>query len=356
MMKKLILLFILLVGWSAHAQYPSGKYKTNFGEIDLFEYDNNVIRGKYYETNGKLIGKYYPSSKKIVGRFYNGKQKKWGHFQFLMKGTKIYGKWGWDSKMQSGSWNGSLLRQLKSKKTSSNTVTSSTKKPLKLKLTLTRLECIKNGDGGSNPDDYWLDFSATLKINGRPYQMKPKEYLKMKPIMDQIAPSPNLYINYQYYLSNGKSIKERGYLASANMNKRQLFARPGKDALINNSGVFTIPRKGVSESNTQFIVSARLEEQTGTNNEKDFAVMTNSENKKINLKRVLDYLTKKVNKNSFDVSRAPYYKMGTGYTSLTLDEAANGDRSVSGYFYGGSTKDNKVRSAKIHYTIELLDE
>ncbi|GAB1858215.1 hypothetical protein MHTCC0001_30520 [Flavobacteriaceae bacterium MHTCC 0001] len=223
----------------------------------------------------------------------------------------------------------------------------------KLKITLTNIECFKNGDGGTNPDDYYLDFYTDLSINNRAYTFSKQELVKLEKDIKPVK-KDYLYLNHMWRAGKKATLGEvfGSQHEAALVNKhRQLFAAPRKPAGINNSGVYLIPKAtSVSTFNTQFYVGATLDEISRTT-----LTRITSGKRKINLKKVLDYLNKTIDKNSFSIANAPYYKMGTGYTSLSLDEARDGHRSMRGYFYGRVNKNGKLRTAQVNYTIELID-
>ncbi|WP_394748083.1 tectonin domain-containing protein [Spongiimicrobium salis] len=228
----------------------------------------------------------------------------------------------------------------------------------KLKVTLTGIECFRNGDGGTNPDDYYLDFYTNLSVNNRNYAFAKKELLKLENDIKKVK-KDYLYLNH-WWNGDKKHVIGRTVLSqdeAALMNKhRQLFARPGKPAGIHNSGIYLIPKNSsISTSNTQFYVGATLDEITKVYTGKAPFTRITGGKKKINLKKALDYLSRATDKRGFSPAKAPYYNMGTGYAVMSLDEAPDGHRSMRGYFYGRVNKNGKLRTAQINYTIELVD-
>ncbi len=251
------------------------------------------------------------------------------------------------------------------KKTTSNNLGSK-----KLKITLTKVECLKNGDGGNNADDYFLEFFTTLKVANRDFPFRGKEYLRLESEIEEYGENRNLYIDYRHRRQEGKLAHDfTWYLVDKEtermLAKRQLHVQPRKSMNINNSGYFELKGTNtIKESNSQFYIGATLSEITHRTTLQLKApgweiTKIIGEKKKINLPLALDYLSKTKNKGDFSFSRAPYYRMGTGYAGLTLDEGAGGHRSMSGYFYGLSREDEDgtkvTREAKVHFTIELID-
>ena len=254
--------------------------------------------------------------------------------------------------------------------TNVNPTTSKSLGGKKLKITLTKVECLKNGDGGNNPDDYFLEFFTTLEVANKDIPLRNKEYLRLGTEIEEYGQNKNLYIDYRHAILRGEIVHDYTWYLGTEENrklwdKRQLHVLPRKMVKINNSGHFTLSENNrIKESNSQFYISAALSEITyrkqlflkapGTEVTKIFG-----EKKKINLPLALDYLSKTKNKGDFSTSKSPYYRMGTGYTGLTLDEDAGGHRSMSGYFYGLSREDKDktrvTREAKVHFTIELID-
>lgn len=101
----------------------SGKWKTNFAELDL-EQVGNKVTGKY-GTLGDIDGTFDKSKKTLKGTFTNKGKK--GYFEFAFTGNEFQGKWGWNTQMtESPAWTGSKL--VKSNKPITAPVTASATK------------------------------------------------------------------------------------------------------------------------------------------------------------------------------------------------------------------------------------
>jgi hypothetical protein len=82
----------------------SGKWNTTDGNIILQQVGKKVTGT--YKGIGTVDATYNPQTKKLVGTFYNNNTKKTGHFEFNFEGNSFKGKWGWNTSMTDGIWDG----------------------------------------------------------------------------------------------------------------------------------------------------------------------------------------------------------------------------------------------------------
>ncbi|RAR50449.1 hypothetical protein [Flavobacterium lacus] len=108
----------------------SGKWNTTDGNLILQQVGNKVTGT--YKGIGTVNATYTPQTRKLKGTFYNNNTKKTGHFEFNFEGNSFKGKWGWNTSMTDGVWNGD--KHIKNNKElpkvtvpSTNTASGSTK-------------------------------------------------------------------------------------------------------------------------------------------------------------------------------------------------------------------------------------
>jgi hypothetical protein len=84
----------------------SGKWKSNFAELDLQQVGNRVTGN--YGNLGDIDATFDKSKKILKGTFTNKGQK--GYLEFAFTGNEFKGKWGWTTQMtESMAWTGSKL-------------------------------------------------------------------------------------------------------------------------------------------------------------------------------------------------------------------------------------------------------
>ncbi len=81
----------------------SGKWQTNFGDIILYQKGNQVT-GKYREKD-RIETTYHPATGLLKGTFTNDGRT--GYLEFRFEGHTFAGRWGWNSQMNEGRWEGS---------------------------------------------------------------------------------------------------------------------------------------------------------------------------------------------------------------------------------------------------------
>ena len=82
----------------------SGKWNTTDGNLILQQIGNKVTGT--YKGIGTVNATYTPQTRKLKGTFYNNNTKKTGHFEFNFEGNSFKGKWGWNTSMTDGIWDG----------------------------------------------------------------------------------------------------------------------------------------------------------------------------------------------------------------------------------------------------------
>lgn len=82
----------------------SGKWNTTDGNLILQQIGNKVTGT--YKGIGTVNATYTPQTRKLKGTFYNNNSKKTGHFEFNFEGNSFKGKWGWNTSMTDGIWDG----------------------------------------------------------------------------------------------------------------------------------------------------------------------------------------------------------------------------------------------------------
>ncbi len=80
----------------------NGKWTTTFGDISLEQIGAKV--SGLYSTVGTLEGIFDKTAKKLKGTFTNKGDK--GYFEFEFEGNSFKGKWGWNTAMTEGKWDG----------------------------------------------------------------------------------------------------------------------------------------------------------------------------------------------------------------------------------------------------------
>ena len=108
----------------------SGTWNTTDGNMHLVQVGKNVT-GRY-KGIGTVTAIYNPSTRLLKGTFLNQNINKTGYIEFYFEGNTFKGKWGWNSNMTEGNWDGTkYIKNNKelSKKPSSSTSASSTQSP-----------------------------------------------------------------------------------------------------------------------------------------------------------------------------------------------------------------------------------
>ena len=357
-MKKFIIGLLVLTSLNVFGQtqrYRVEKtiWDTNWGDIELIrDTRNNKITGKYVATNGKFVGNYNSDHKKYSGKFYNGKLKRWGHFRFDVNGKAFRGKWGWSTALKGGSWNGSFKEKkiyVRAVRTEANT------EPLKLKVTLTSIGAFTAWDG-DNKDDYLLDFTPTLTINGKAYQMKHRKLARNEGYVKRYGKPSSLHV---------RRAKNQSHHAQV-----QLHTREKSWLTVGNSGIFEIPKSElISDSRTDLNLKVVVDE-VSKETERILTI-----NEKLNLPLILKYLNGERSKKAFSKGSdqitigylsnpESHWKqnMGSGYRDLYLTQE-NGKRVIKDNVIGYKMKKNGVglfgqevtTQPMIAYTIELVD-
>ncbi|UGS22896.1 hypothetical protein [Flavobacterium channae] len=83
----------------------NGKWNTTFGEINL-EQIGKKVKGKYSNL-GDIDADFDKVTKKLKGTFTNKGKK--GYFEFSFEGNSFKGKWGWNTSMAEGIWDGTKV-------------------------------------------------------------------------------------------------------------------------------------------------------------------------------------------------------------------------------------------------------
>ncbi|MVO09482.1 hypothetical protein GOQ30_09965 [Flavobacterium sp. TP390] len=87
-----------------------GTYRTNYGIVKLIQEDS-IVYGDYGERGtvvGKFVADKFTGHGYLVGTFAHG-DNKWGSFKWNFLDTKIFGKWGWNTSLSGGDWNGEII-------------------------------------------------------------------------------------------------------------------------------------------------------------------------------------------------------------------------------------------------------
>ncbi|MEZ4786668.1 MAG: hypothetical protein R2790_02000 [Flavobacterium haoranii] len=130
----------------------NGKWNTTFGEINL-EQIGTKIKGKYSNL-GDIDADFDKVAKKLKGTFTNKGKK--GYFEFNFEGNSFKGKWGWNTSMAEGIWDGTKVvknnKEL-SKIVETNQSNNSLSKKISFKI---QAKSIYLNEHGVNPSDVSL--------------------------------------------------------------------------------------------------------------------------------------------------------------------------------------------------------
>lgn len=105
----------------------SGKWNTTDGAMYLMQIGNKITGT--YKGVGTVEATYNPSTRLLKGTFTNNNFNKTGYIEFYFEGNTFKGKWGWNTNMTEGNWDGTKhVKNNKelSKASTSNTLSSST--------------------------------------------------------------------------------------------------------------------------------------------------------------------------------------------------------------------------------------
>lgn len=83
----------------------SGKWSTTYGDLILKQIGDKVMGS--YKNVGEINATYNKNTKTLKGTFTNNGAVGYLEFQFI--GNSFGGKWGWNSAMTEGSWNGNKV-------------------------------------------------------------------------------------------------------------------------------------------------------------------------------------------------------------------------------------------------------
>ncbi|NHN24275.1 hypothetical protein FIA58_001190 [Flavobacterium jejuense] len=108
-MKNLKIVIVFFLIQFCYAQVD-GTYSTNFGIVKLIQEDS-IVYGDYGER-GTVVGKFivdkFNGQGYLVGTFAHG-DNKWGSFKWSFVSNTFSGKWGWNSSLSGGNWNGEII-------------------------------------------------------------------------------------------------------------------------------------------------------------------------------------------------------------------------------------------------------
>ncbi len=228
----------------------------------------------------------------------------------------------------------------------SNSASSSTD-TYKLKITLLDIGA-KNTWDGDHKDDYLLDFTPSLSINGKTYAMEHKKFGRNETYVKSYGKPSSLHV---------RRTKNQSHHAQV-----QLHVKKMNRLNISNSGIFEIPKSEViNDSGTDFNLKVVVDE---VSNDTERIVQVNE---KLNLPLILEYLLKQRTASSFskssDYMLADFsgftqsirkHRMGSGYRNLYLT-SENGKRIILDNVSEAKFKNSAYTYPVITYTIELVD-
>ncbi|HQA73431.1 hypothetical protein [Flavobacterium sp.] len=82
----------------------SGKWNTTDGAMYLMQVGNKITGT--YKGVGTVEATYNPSTRLLKGTFTNNNFNKTGYIEFYFEGNTFKGKWGWNTSMTEGNWDG----------------------------------------------------------------------------------------------------------------------------------------------------------------------------------------------------------------------------------------------------------
>lgn len=103
--KASMLIFLFLFSTVSYGQWQ-GTWNTGFGQLRLVQNGLEVYGD--YSKKGTLEGKYDSKTRTLKGTFDNQSQNRKGSFEFVLNNDakSFSGKWGWETRLNGGAWNG----------------------------------------------------------------------------------------------------------------------------------------------------------------------------------------------------------------------------------------------------------
>ena len=129
----------------------NGKWNTTFGEINL-EQIGTKVKGKYSNL-GDIDADFDKVTKKLKGTFTNKGKK--GYFEFSFEGNSFKGKWGWNTSMAEGIWNGTKVVNTNKVIVTSTTSTNALTTQSNTAITKYTVSAVSILTGESNIYGFW---------------------------------------------------------------------------------------------------------------------------------------------------------------------------------------------------------